>query len=84
MEMIRAYQGHFEQGRFISLENVVIPENKRVFVMVVDDELPPVKTIAEQQHDALIEFFAGIGAIKGESLDVSGLKRVSFKNEPAL
>ena len=40
MEMVRAYQGYFQNGQFMPLESVTIPENVEVFVMVTDRKMP--------------------------------------------
>ena len=52
---MQAYQGYFKDGRFISLENVRIPENKRVIVTILD-EAPP-KINHEENAKAWREFF---------------------------
>jgi hypothetical protein len=45
--MLQAYQGYFQNGRFISLEApVTIPENVEVYVMVTDRQLSS-KTVRE-------------------------------------
>jgi len=40
MEMVKAYQGYFQNGQFMPLETVTIPENVEVFVMVTDRKVP--------------------------------------------
>ena len=44
MEMMRAYQGYFQNGRFMALEAVTIPDNVEVYVMVTDREIPTEST----------------------------------------
>ena len=64
--MYQAYQGYFKNGRFISHEPVVIPENTKVYVMIVGDELLPVKTVAQKQHEAAQNFMMSIQKIRKE------------------
>ena len=86
--MLQTYQGYFQDGRFVSHEAVVIPENTRVIITVVGNELPPVNTISrsQQQLEALERFITAVRAIDDEPLtdeDFAELEnnRVNFKRE---
>ena len=91
--MLRSYQGYFYNKQFISLDNIPIPEKKKVIITVLDDELTDIKAdaqisvdIAKQQRLAFEEYFKAIDAIKGEDFteeDFMELEnnRLSFRRE---
>jgi len=57
---MQAYQGYFENGQFISLDSVKIPEHKRTILTVLDE---PIKEYFEnEQLIALQEFFDTVNA----------------------
>jgi hypothetical protein len=62
--MYQTYQGVFRDGRFVSPESAVIPENVTVYVTVVGGE--PVKT--KEQRDAMNEFMAALSGIHDEPI----------------
>ncbi len=37
--MIQTYRGYFQNGRFISLENISIPENVEVLITITNKKL---------------------------------------------
>ena len=39
MKMVKTYQGFFRNGKFVPLEEVTIPENVEVYVMVTEREV---------------------------------------------
>lgn len=91
--MLKAYQGYFNNGQFISLDNIPIPEKKRVIITVLDDEFTDIKTEAKnisnnakQQKLAFEKYFSAIDTIEGEDLtelDFSELEnnRLNFRRE---
>ena len=84
--MIQAYQGYFQNERFIPLENVTIPENVEVYVMITGKAIPPINTEAQQQRQGFEKFFSGIASIDDEPVtdeDIEWLdnNRVNFKRE---
>ena len=59
MEMLQAYQGYFDKGRFVSPEAAAIPDKARVIVTLLNDEVfTSVKTRAQQQLDAIKSFIS--------------------------
>ena len=66
--MLQAYQGYFQDGRFMSPDMATIPNDVKVYVIVAD-ELPKVKTKAQLQNEALREFSAAMKEISDEPLD---------------
>jgi hypothetical protein len=59
MKMLQAYQGYFDNGRFVSPEAAAIPDRARVIVTLLGDEIiPAVKTRAQQQLDAVKAFIS--------------------------
>ena len=84
--MLQTYQGYFREGRFISPELAVIPDDVEVHVTIIGDVMPPVKTLAQKQNEGLKHFFAAIDAIDNEPItdeDLAGFgeKRVKFSRE---
>jgi aminoglycoside phosphotransferase (APT) family kinase protein len=85
--MLQTYQGYFQNGRFMSVEEAVIPENTRVFVTVVGNELPPVAVSrSRRQLEALERFIAAVREIDNEPLsdeDFAELEnnRIDFTRE---
>ena len=86
--MLQTYQGYFQDGRFVSPEAAVIPENTRVLVTVIGNELSPVDIVSRSQRqlEALERFVAAINAIDDEPLsdeDFAELEnnRVNFARE---
>ncbi|MCL1820983.1 MAG: hypothetical protein FWG36_10070 [Oscillospiraceae bacterium] len=68
--MLQTYQGYFDSGQFISLDNLSIPEKKRAIITILDDEIDVkrLNIIPKQQLKAFEEFFAAIDSIEGEPL----------------
>ena len=66
--MIKALQGYFRSGRFISSEPVEIPDNVEVYVMITDRELQHPKTKSERQLEAFNRFVSIINSIDDELL----------------
>ena len=66
--MLKALQGYFRSGRFVSSEPVEIPDNVEVFVMITDRELQPHKTKSQRQLDAFNKFVTAINSIADETL----------------
>lgn len=64
--MVKTLQGYFRNGRFVSSESVVIPDNVEVYVMITDRELQPQKTIAERQLEAFNRFISAINSMNDE------------------
>jgi hypothetical protein len=57
--MLHAYQGYFENGRFVSSEVDSIPDKMRVIVTLFDDDIiTPMKTRAQQQLEAVKAFIS--------------------------
>ena len=86
--MLQTYQGFFQEGRFVSPEAVVIPENTRVLITVVGNELPPfdIASRSQKQLEAMERFISAVNAIDNEPLtdeDFSELEsnRVNFTRE---
>ena len=63
--MYRTYTGYFQNGQFVSPELVTIPDNIKVHVTIIGDELPLVdnKTTSQKQNEALKRLSAGLKAI---------------------
>ena len=67
MEMAKTYQGYFQQGQFISIETVSIPDNVEVYVVVTDNVLTETKkTKSQKQQEAFQQFVAANRAITDE------------------
>ena len=66
--MLKALQGYFRSGRFISSEPVEIPDDVEVFVMITDRELQPHKTKPQRQLDAFNKFLTAVNSITDEAL----------------
>lgn len=50
MDMVQAYQGYFQAGRFVSREKTAIPDNVEVVVVVTDKTMTTqAKTFDEQE-----------------------------------
>jgi hypothetical protein len=57
--MLHAYQGYFENGRFVSSEVDSIPDKMRVIVTLFDDDIiTSMKTRAQQQLEAVKAFIS--------------------------
>ena len=87
--MYQTYKGYFKDGRFMSSESVVIPDNTEVYVMVVGDNLTTEKPKSQQQLEAFNRFVKNIKSIDDEPLtdeDFAGLdnKRINFWKENRL
>jgi len=71
---MQAYQGYFENGQFVSLDTVKIPERKRTILTVLDE---PIKEHLEnEQLIALQELFDTINASDEEIPET--FERVKF------
>ena len=86
MVIIQTYQGYFQNERFIPSEDVTIPENVEVYVMITGKAIPSVKTEAQRQRQAFEKFFTGIASINDEPItdeDIEWLdnNRINFKRE---
>ena len=66
--MLRALQGYFRSGRFISSEPVEIPDNVEVFLTITDKEVQLPKSRSQKQLDAFNRFVSAIAAINDEPL----------------
>ena len=65
---MEAYQGYFKGERFIPLENVTIPENRRVIVTVLDDAVSgPELEICALLEEGLEDMRAGRGKLVDEA-----------------
>jgi len=72
--VIRAYQGHFLNERFVPFEDVKIPEDVEVYVMITDKAIPSVKTKAQQQREAFEDFFSCVATITDEHITDEDIK----------
>ena len=66
--MYQAYKGHFKSGRFVAAEPVSIPDNTEVYVMVVGEDIPSIKTKSQRDQEAMDEFLAAIRAVDDEPI----------------
>jgi hypothetical protein len=66
--MVKALQGYFRSGRFISSEPAEIPDNVEVYVMITDRELQHPISKSERQLEAFNKFVTAIRSIKDEPL----------------
>lgn len=76
-----SFQGYFESGKFVSLDNISIPENKRAIVTILDEVVPQKR----ESHNAKAwrEFFTdleGCNELPAEFDEVVS-KRVNFTRE---
>ena len=69
--MLQTYRGQFQNGQFIPLEEVVIPDNVEVYVIITDNTLPTDTPRAQKQLEAFEEFAKVISkaAPLGEDFD---------------
>jgi hypothetical protein len=65
--MVQAYHGYFQNGRFISAELNIIPDNTEAYVMITGKEIPPAKTKPQRQLEAFDKFVAAVRSANGES-----------------
>ena len=84
--MLKTYQGHFREGRFISPDITAIPNGVMVYVTILEDVKPPIKALAQKQNEGLKRFFATIDGIDDEPItdeDLMNFKRnrVKFNRE---
>jgi hypothetical protein len=63
MNMLRTYQGYFKEGRFISPDQVSIPDNVTVHITIVGGNMPQIKTKAQLQNEALRQFSSAMREI---------------------
>ncbi|MCL1878935.1 MAG: DUF2281 domain-containing protein [Defluviitaleaceae bacterium] len=54
--MIKAFQGHFQEGRFVSPQTAAIPEYVEVFIVVTDKTVPATQANLNTQRQAIEEF----------------------------
>jgi len=54
--MVQTFQGYFREGRFVSPQTKVIPENVEVYVVVTNKVVPAAQTKAQKQLQAFDEF----------------------------
>jgi len=66
--MIQAYQGYFQNKRFVPLDDIIIPENVEVYVMITGKKIPTITTKSQQQRQAFEKFFSGIASIDDEPI----------------
>jgi len=52
--MVQTYQGHFQDGRFISPQSPTIPEYVEVFVVVTNKSIPVVQSKTQKRKSDLI------------------------------
>ncbi len=58
-KVLRAYQGYFDNGRFVSPDGALIPDKTRVIVTLLGDEITPTPTTrAQRQFDAVKAFIS--------------------------
>jgi hypothetical protein len=62
MKMLVAYNGLIRNGQPVILEDVVLPENASLIITV---EIPPTKTKARRQGEALKRFLTAIDTEDG-------------------
>ncbi len=72
-----AYQGYFENGQFVSLDAVKVPDQRRVILTVLDEIVQ--KPSENKQAGALREFFDAINASDEEVPEI--FERVKFSRE---
>ena len=58
--MPQAYQGYFQEGKFISLQKDSIPDFVEVYVIVTSKILPEVETKVQKQRKAFDKFAQAI------------------------
>lgn len=75
---MEAYQGYFENGRFIPFDEVSIPERKRAIVTILDEPIEE-ETKAEKQRKAFETFIKEIKACDEEIPE--HFERVNFTRE---
>ena len=85
--MVQAYQGYFQNGRFISPE-VIIPDNVEAYVMITGRQFTS-KTKAQRQLEAFDKFVSAVRSVGDEPLtddDFAELEnnRACFDREVAL
>ena len=68
-EMLQTHRGYFNNGKFISLQADIIPNNVEVYVVITENAITEPKTESQRQGEALREFFAGIKEIDDEPID---------------
>jgi len=66
--MVRALQGYFKGGKFISSEQAEIPEEVEVYVMITDREVNRSDAKAQRQLAALDKFVDAISSSAAEPL----------------
>jgi hypothetical protein len=67
--MLQMYQGKIEQGRFIPVDSIPIPDMSEVYLVFERKKMEQPKTLAQRQNEALKEFSAAIKEISDETLD---------------
>jgi hypothetical protein len=77
---IQAYQGYFQNGRFISPEQAAIPENVEVYIMVTGRGLslerpePPVKKAGENEIAERMAMIRSLTGIIPPDFDLESIK----------
>jgi len=71
---MQAYQGYFENGRFISLDTVKIPEHRLTILTVLDE--PIEEHLENEQLTALQEIFDTVNASSEKTPET--FERVNF------
>ena len=73
---MQAYEGYFENGQFVPLRPVRIPERQRVILTVLDEVVQPEEEINEHAQ-AWSDFLDAISKITDEP--VGEFERVKFR-----
>ncbi|MCL2188886.1 MAG: hypothetical protein FWC16_08195 [Defluviitaleaceae bacterium] len=81
--MVQTFQGHFQEGRFVSTHNTTIPECVEVFIIVTGN---PIQAKANEQRLAFDEFTKKINeaAPLGEEFDEIIAQGINFRKEITL
>ena len=72
MQMLKTYQGYFNEGQFVPFETVSIPNNVEVYVVITDNALAETKnTNSQKQKEKFERFLAANRAIVDEPFAVT-------------
>jgi hypothetical protein len=82
---MEAYQGYFENGRFVPEDNISIPGRRRVIMTVLDEPTP--KDTLGKQHRAVSRFIKEMKTCEeslGAEFDAVVSKRMNLTRENTL
>ena len=81
--MIQAIQGYFQEGRFVSAHQGIIPDYVEVYVVVTNKVVPSAKTKAQKQREAFEKFNQAISSVEplSEEFDEIIRQSVSVQGE---